>query len=365
MKLSILFTLLKIWNVYVQLFLKLKKFKKNNFKIKKLSILFVKPYNYLDIYTISFKNSKKTFLSSIYRFGPVGLLTDHKTDFCISDSYNDKKIDFEKFKINNPRVDFLKTQKKNSINLNSINFNRYDLVISFNDTVPERLMNNYRKTLWAKIYEDHKNPNFKKYFFIKPKKFDFVFNQTLGFTPYSLVKKSYWIDFSYTFGNSLSLKKIKLTKKKVIDIVTEVNQKEHIKYSVKKLKNFIFYCLDETLNHKEYINILSKGKFFLAVDCKSPRWGNSLIEAALCGNLLIGNRNHFWNSQLIIDELHCVSFNGAIKIIKSLKKDKNKYNNLLKKQNMRLNYMNYQRPLEQIINYAQSCKRELNIIKKK
>ena len=86
MKLSILFTLLRIWNAYVQLSLKLKKFKKNNFKIKKLSILFVKPYDYLDIYTISFKKSKKTFLSSIYRFGPVGLLTDHKTDFCISDS---------------------------------------------------------------------------------------------------------------------------------------------------------------------------------------------------------------------------------------------------------------------------------------
>lgn len=348
----------------MQLSLKLKKIKKNNFKIKKLSILFVKPYNYLDIYTISFKNSKKTFLSSIYRFGPVGLLTNHKTDFCISDSYNDKKIDFKKFKVNNPRVEFLKIQKKNSINLNSINFNSYDLVISFNDTVPERLMNIYRKTLWAKIYEDHKNPYYRKHIYKKPKNFDLIFNQTLGFTPYNFLRRSHWIDFSYTFGNSNFLKKFKFIKKKIIDIVVEVNQKEYIKYYVKSLKNFSSYCLDENLNQKKYLDTLSKSKFFLAVDCKSPRWGNSLIEAALCKNLLIGNRNHFWNSQLIIDELHCVSFNEAIKIIKSLKKDKNKYSNLLKKQNIRLNYMNYQRPLEQIINYAMSCKRELNIKKK-
>ena len=364
LKFLIIFALLIIWNAYVHLFLKFIKFKKNNLKIKKLAIIFVKPYSYLDIYNISYKNPKKTFLSSIYRFGPVGLLSEHKTDFCISDSYNDKKIDFNKFKKNNSRLEFLKIQRKNSVNLNSINFNNYDLAISLNDTVPERLMKNYKKTLWAKIYEDHKNPNYVKYLFTKPKNFDLVFNQTLGFTPYSFLRKLHWIDFSFSFGNSNSLERFKLIKKKNIDIVLEVNQKEEIKNTIKKIKNYKYYCLDETLSQKKYIQILSVSKFFIAIDCKTPRWGNSLIEAALCQNLLIGNKNHFWNSHLILDELHCTSLGKAIEIIKSLKKDKKKYNYMIQEQNTRLDYLNYIRPLKQIFEYASSNRRELNIIKK-
>ena len=363
MKSKIIFFCLRIWNLYVHFLIK--KIESKIFFTKKLRILFVKPYSYLDIYSLSFKNPIKTFLSSIFRFGPVGLLSEHLTNFCISNSENGKKINFKKLKKNNSRLKFLKIQKRQSVNIDSINFNDYDLVISFEETLSDKLVKKYPKILWAKIYEDHKNPHYKKHIYMKHKNFDLIFNQTLGFTPYSFLRRSHWIDFSYTFGNSNFLKKFNLIKKKIIDIVVEVNQKEYIKNSIKKLKNFSSYCLDDNLNQKKYLDILSKSKFFLAVDCKSPRWGNSLIEAALCKNLLIGNRNHFWNSQLIIDELHCVSFNEAIKIIKYLKKDKNKYNNLLKRQNIRLNYMNYQRPLEQIINYAQSCKRELNIIKKK
>lgn len=362
MKSKIIFFCLRIWNLYVHFLIK--KIESKIFFTKKLRILFVKPYSYLDIYSLSFKNPIKTFLSSIYRFGPVGLLSEHLTNFCISNSENGKKINFKKLKKNNSRLKFLKIQKRQSVNIDSINLNDYDLVISFEETLSDKLVKKYPKILWAKIYEDHKNPHYKKHIYTKPKNFDLIFNQTLGFTPYSFLRRSHWIDFSYTFGNSNFLKKFNLIKKKIIDIVVEVNQKEYIKNSIKKLKNFSSYCLDENLNQKKYLDILSKSKFFLAVDCKSPRWGNSLIEAALCKNLLIGNRNHFWNSQLVIDELHCVSFNEAIKIIKSLKKDKKKYNNLLKKQNIRLNYMNYQRPLEQIVNYAETCKRELNIIKK-
>ena len=233
------------------------------------------------------------------------------------------------------------------------------------NTLSDKLSSLYPKTLWAKFYEDHKNPNYIKSIFNKPKGFDLVLNQTLGFTPYSLFRKSHWIDFSYTFGSSNFLNHFNLQKKKEVDFVLEVNQKKNIKTLIKKINHLNWHCLDESLSQKNYVNILAKSNFFLAVDCLSPRWGNSLIEAALCQNLLIGNRNHFWNSQLIIDELHCTSFNQGLKIIESLKKSKNKYKHLLNKQNIRLNDMNYHRPLNQIFNYAIHCKRELNILKKK
>lgn len=368
MKYKIIFFFLKIWNFYVYLSLKyfIKKNKKNlsrNVKnIPKLRILFVKPYSYLDIYSLSFKSPVKTFYSSIFRFGPVGLLTNNHTDFRIIDSYDGKKINYNKVKKNNSRLNFLKIQKKQSIDVNSINFNHYDLVISFENTLSEKLTGFYPKILWAKFYDDHKSSNYKKSIFKKPVGFDLIFNQTLGFTPYSFFRKSHWIDFSYTFGNSNFLNYFNFKKVKEIDFVVEVHQKEYIKILANKINYLNSHCLDETLSQKNYLKVLAKSKFFLAVDCKLPRWGNSLIEAALCQNLLIGNRDHFWNSQLIIEELHCTNFDQAIKIIKTLKKNKKKYMSLLNKQNSRLNYFNYIRPIEQIFNYANYSKRKLNIL---
>ena len=109
---------------------------------------------------------------------------------------------------------------------------------------------------------------------------------------------------------------------------------------------------------------MSKGKFFLSIDCKKPRWGNSLIEAALCNNLIIGNRNHFWNSHLIIDELHCTELNVAIKLVNLLNKNKFLYEKYLRKQTKILNNLNYFRPLSQIYEFSENCPRPLNVKKK-
>jgi len=360
----LIFFLLRILNKYVVFFLNSKRKKEKNFKVKKLKILIVKPYSYLDIYSLSFCKSIKTIMSSVYRFGPVGLLLDHNTDFCITDSYNGQKLNYKKLKRNNSRLKFLKIQKKNSIDINLIDFNNYDLVISFEQTVESRIIQKFKKTLWAIIYDDHKHLQYKKSILKKPKYFDIVLNQTLGFTPYSIFRKLHWIDFSYTFGNSNFLNKCKLVKKKNNNIVVEVNQKDYIKNDIKNLIDLKAHCLDESLDQKKYINILAKSKFFLAIDCKSPRWGNSLIEAALSKNLIIGNKNHFWNSQLVLDELHCEDYKKALKIIHNLIKNKKFYNGLLIKQNLRLNYLNYTRPLKQIFDYSINCNRDLNIHKK-
>ena len=90
------------------------------------------------------------------------------------------------------------------------------------------------------------------------------------------------------------------------------------------------HFLDENLSHNKYISKLSKGIFFIATNSKSPRWGNSLLEAAICQNLIIGNRNHFWNSQIIIKELHSTNLNHALKIVNKLKKNEILYKNIYK-----------------------------------
>jgi hypothetical protein len=303
--------------------------------------------------------------------GPVGLFTDHNTKFVISKSYNGSKINFKSAlkNLNLLNSNILKFQKKNCIDINKINFNNYDLAISFENTISQTITKKYKKVLWFRLYEDHKNHSYKKDILFKPKNFDGILNQTLGFTPYSLFRRLHSIDFSYTFGNSSFLVKTKEKKVKNIDIICEVNQTKLVKEYLNKFKKNNtntkkIYALNEKLSHKKYISKLSKGKFFLAINTKTPRWGNSLIEAAICQNLIIGNRNCFWNSQLIIKQLHCTNIEKAIYLINMLKKDKKLYKIYLKKQNYILNYLNYLRPLKQIIDYAIDCNRDLNIHKK-
>ena len=99
---NIIFFFIKLWNFYTHFNFSIsnivpkKKFK----KIKKLKIILIKPYNYLDIYKKNFDRKILNILESNYRMGPVGLFTDHNTRFVISDSYNGSKINFNSVKKN-------------------------------------------------------------------------------------------------------------------------------------------------------------------------------------------------------------------------------------------------------------------------
>ena len=199
-----IFFLLFLWNLYVSFCKKFIKFESIKFK-KKLKILFIKPKNYLNLYTDVDKNFFETIFSSIYRFGPVGIFTDFETKFLISDLIHNQRSNKDP-----KRKTILEKQDKNSSNFKDLNFNYYDIVILLDDAIRQTHIDKYRNTIWAVIYEDHTNKNYKKSIFFKPKKYDLVFNQTLGFTPYSFFRRKHWIDFSYSFGNSNFLAKCKL-----------------------------------------------------------------------------------------------------------------------------------------------------------
>ena len=86
--------------MYVRLSIKFNKKKRLKIK-KKLKILFVKPADYLNLYLEVNKSPIKTILSSIYRFGPVGIFAEFKAKFLIANSsYNDNFIHKDKLRKN-------------------------------------------------------------------------------------------------------------------------------------------------------------------------------------------------------------------------------------------------------------------------
>jgi hypothetical protein len=337
------------WSCYQRCNYLLFKKEFSSLKKKRMKIAVLKPYFYMDLYTQSSKDFSKIIYSSRYRFGPVGLFSDLEADFYITDPIinNDlKEKIFNRIKTNQHKK-FVNEQKKNSTKINIINYSKYDLILSYEDAVTEKIVKKYPKINWGLILEDHSNKNFKKYCFYKPGVFDFFLNLTQGYTPYSFFKKKHCIDFSYTFGSTNLLKKLKIKKTFETDIVVEIQQPADV-FNALKSKNWTVQKLDGSLNIKDYIKKIACSKIFFCPLFTTPRWGNSLIEAALCKNLIIGNKWGYWNSLLIDKDLHCSSIAEGAMIVSKILSEKKLYNYYLAKQNKMLDNINYKLPLNQI-----------------
>ena len=231
------------WNSYTRIHFKIKyryfynKYEKLTFSLKKLKIkiLFLKPYHYTDFYQNSAKlknKEKKIILSTRYRLGPVGLFFNFLTDVVITNNNEHvnihKNIYFNKFKKKSENYKYIYNQYLRSKILKDINFSSYDMVISLKDDISIDYIKKNSHILWAKMFEDHSDPSYKNNAYLESKIYDLTLNLTQGYTPYSLFRSSNNIDFSYSFGNSLFLKQMKLSAKKKIDIVCEVHQPKDI-----------------------------------------------------------------------------------------------------------------------------------------
>jgi hypothetical protein len=320
-------------------------------KKKKLKVAVIKPFFYLDLYTSSSKNLRKIIYSSQYRFGPVGLFLDLKSDFYISNP----EINLEMQKKIKERVKnahhrkLIQIQKNKSIDENKINYKNYDLILTYEGAVSETIIKKYPSIKWGVLLEDHSNKKYKPFCLFKPKLFDFFLNLTQGYTPYSFFKRNHCIDFSYTFGSINFLKNLKIKKVKKIDVVIEIQQPNEVFKQLNK-ENMITVKACGDLKIRKYIETLSSSKIFFCPVFTTPRWGNSIIEAALCQSLIIGNKYGYWNSLLIHKDLHCTSIEDGKKIIKKVLSDKNIYEHYLLMQNNLLNEINYILPMRQIHN---------------
>jgi hypothetical protein len=332
-------------------------FKKNNlnikYKIKNIKVAVVKPYFYLDLYNIkNYRVAKDIIYSSQYRLGPSGLFYNMNADYFISDLEpinNLKKKINNRIKNNIGARNLMESQKKKISRVGRINFNQYDLVVCYEGGISEAIIKKFSTPIWALLLEDHSHENYKKFLLKRPKPFDVFFNNTQGFTPYSLFRANHSIDFSHTFGNSDLKKKLNIVNKKEIDVLIEVHQPSFVeKQASSYFSNYNISKLNGGLKISKYLNILSKSKFFFCPIFTSPRWGNSIIEAALFQCLLVGNKMSFWNSILIHKDLHCTNVTKGLKIISKLYKNKKEYYFYLKHQNIMLTKINYLQPLFQL-----------------
>ena len=336
-------------------------FNLNNSNLKKIKVLIIKHYYYTDLYSAGLKSGIESISSSRFRMGPIGLILNFDTEIIISNYLNNKELNFNDIYLANHYKDYCQAQYKIASDFNRLDFNKYDWIISIKDSVPQNIIKQYPNVLWTKLYEDHRENGYSRENYLGSIKYDLTLDTTQGFTPYNFLKNERSISFPYSFSNSNSSKQLNFQEIKKEQLVTEFYQPTTLSFeTIEKIKVFNPKGNLKTL---DYLRLLSNSKYFYCPIYVLPRWGNSIIEAATFNCLVIGNPNCFWNSLVIQKECVAKNHNEGLKIIKKFQKDKMFFNEVLQRQTQTLNQINYNLPLNNILNMTKKKLKNKKILR--
>ena len=315
--------------------------------LKKIKVLIIKPFYYTDLYFPSTNSEIEMIASSRYRMGPIGLILNFDTKIVISKYENDKRLNFDSINLKN-RESYLRAQYEEAIDFTTFNFDKYDWVISIKDSVPSSTIKHYPSILWSKLYEDHREICYLSDNYLGSSKYDLTLDTTQGFTPYNFFKNDKSISFPYSFSNTDTLSQMKFEKRKEEQLVTEIYQPNNLSFET--IEEIKVVNTKGNLQTLDYLRLLSNSKYFYCPIYELPRWGNSIIEAATFNCLVIGNPNSFWNSLIIQKECVAKNHNEGLEVINKFQRDKDFYLEVLQKQTQTLNQINFNLPLNNILN---------------
>lgn len=348
---------LSLWNLggrWLDLYEQKKTFK-NHFHI---SVALVKNPYFFDLYqTSDNRNYSDLISSSLKRSGPVGLFTELDADFIIVDVY--KESDGQKYRERLhqiPDAEFdeymqlAQTLKKSSLPASEVDWSKYDLVVALDNAVPASVTHQYPNVVWANMLENHKMPSFKNYLSKPPIGYDLFFTQHFGPNLRQFKYGKHVVDWPYGFSKTGTIAKLFDEKFDRIGVTVESHGNHLWNGAETELKLPIRF----QGGHKSYFTItdilkmLLRSQYFCSVEPKRPLWGNALIEAASAGCLLIADPNWHWNSHVILPELRVSNVTQAKQKIRDLEKNADLRKSLSVKQNKRLDWYAFNRPLTQL-----------------
>jgi hypothetical protein len=103
---------------------------------------------------------------------------------------------------------------------------------------------------------------------------------------------------------------------------------------------------------RAYHKRLASSRIFLAPQSSRHLGGLAAIDAASLGCLLIANRAQMWSPYLVLPELDIHAPKRAVELAAELIDDSERYEALLLKQNARLDWFAWVRPLRQVAKIA-------------
>jgi hypothetical protein len=333
-------------------------------------IALVKQDVYSDLYCCpNGLSSRDTILSTHMRTGPVALFTKFNTEFWIVKTESDKECNIWKqqalechlgtvSQLEAMKTDVYKNgarghkypQGKFSVSVSDIDWSKYDIVISLNVSVPKRITQQFRKTLWCYCIGE---PGMSAYMRSHKKPidgYDVFLNQRFRVLKDEKEIKDHEIDFPYYlhyYGCFNELYNLPLNNKRS-GIMLEHHMNETLTESVrKKLEQFPPLRSTELSTFETTKNLLSS-KYFLHLG-GNRQWGNAMIEAVACGALAISDPELYKNRGLFTDDVIVKNIDEAVDKMIYFDSNPNAYSLALEEQRHRLDYICYYKPIKQVV----------------
>lgn len=341
---------------------------------KTLKIALVKQVVYQDLYVCPTeeKDPVKVLFSSMGRVGPMGLLADLNADFYIVNTTEAPETAIWKKVIPHlaKYLPMLKTETLDkipgqefkqpgspypngqfSVDVDTVDWGQYDIVISINVSLPTAIVLNYPQTLFAYMIGEVNLATNRVYF-----DYDVALNQMAR----GIVAKTtgHVVDFPYTFVDANTLERIlhqatgRPSKKEGIFMEINSTTERPVRHVPPHFQPLVDAGYRIIL-HKQKIedNLLSiyDSKYFVKMGGRTIR-GNSVAEAVSLGSLAIMDRSQVIHKELIIDECDVKTMDEMVALINRLEKDEALYQSLLDKERAALHRYFFETPLQSLKN---------------
>ena len=328
-----------------------------------LNIAVVKNDTYQDLW-VSNKTSDKVHIlkSSLMRVSPIGLSDIFNTDYIIIKDTNEypsnialkvEKTNTTTYSKKIPSLDFLdETFHKDvclssvSLDVDSINWENYNIVIAINMCIPKRVTEKYAKTLWCYYIGENNDPNVE--YIVDG--YDIILNQDIQqqSLPY------YSIGFPYTLLNSRSLSSLIGYNGKKHGVFMEINNtierpvitipESFQRIGIETTQSIIVHNQNIMTN----LQNLCASKYFVKLFGRRVR-GNALMEAISCGTLCLINKSLLMYESLIQDSCNVSSETEIINKINYFETHPEEYQKELNEQRRRLDTTYFAEPIRALV----------------
>jgi len=293
-------------------------------------------------------------LSSLSRVGPSYLITAHNADFYVVYEENTPECQIWTEKaITRPLAAYRKLASRHAQytrSVKDINWDKYDVVLSLEVSVPTTITRKHPNTLWCYMISE---PYMKHFTGPLVPGYDARFNQSLGG---KIQTKFGVVDFPYAPIEPRSLLDFVAPTPAPVDrkgVFQEPNSAAAgVDFS--KFQQFgpvrRIVTKKQASDHVEQtIRNLSLCKYYVKLGGRKVR-GNSILEAIACRVLVLGNQDQLIYSKLLHKHLRVANMKQAIERIKELEADPEKYHRLLDWQENQMCKFAVNRPMESLRN---------------
>jgi hypothetical protein len=320
-----------------------------------LKIALVKQEVYQDLYVCSVteKDASEVLFSSQMRVGPIGLIAELGADFYIVKAESERETRVYRRVIRKiadhlpklrtqtiqciPGLEFAEPGSpfpngKFAVDCRSVDWSKYDVVISINISLPTKLILTYPRTLFGYMIGEANTVTNKTRF-----GYDVALNQMAR----GLVgSHNGQVDFPYTFLKGDTLEKLmrhalgRPSEKKGIFMEINSTTERPVTRPPEHFAPLVEKCYPINLHRQKIsdnLKAIYDSKYFLKMGGRRIR-GNSVAEAVSLGVLCLMNRNETIHRELIPDGCNVEDIGQTLALIKRLEENPVEYDALLAEQ---------------------------------